>query len=1288
MSNRYKRIGRKVLKITGVIFGIIILLLIGFHFWFVSHARSLLEETVSKQSGGKIKLSIRKLHYNYFSRKMVLDDAVFFTTDTATAASAYRFSIPQLRLQLKALLPLLLDKKLLIDSLSLQHPEIKVTTLRYSTDTSGNTRKEISIPYEMGRIYRSIRDGLTVLNVSRFQIENGRFVLENKADKTDLPLRIGNIDFQIDNLRVEDKPDGQESKILFSDNIVLKSTGQHIIFPDGRHSLSFRKFRINLRNQLVEFDSCTIAANRKDSAGSSFRVFFDSLRLTHIDFDTLYKSEVIKADSVYCINPAFSLYVDLGTKKKNKATVPKLEDIIEQFTGNMELGYVGVKNGDFNIRTVRDGKPSSFVSRQNNFDMEGLQVDQKAGKPIRVKRFAMAIRNYENFIRDSSYRIRFDSILFRDDRITLSNFLFEKLDNGKIINSFSVPQFSLGGLSWDNLVFEKKITARLVYMYEPHISYTASLSKKAVKNRQGVFQSLGTLNEYMDLDQLDIEKGNIDLHLGNNLQVRLNDANLSVRSNALLTSHQLAGIRNALNSLDFADGNIQAGPLRITMKNIRYAGGTGMLQARQVGLRNEQKDMQILLNGLSAKRLLIDEHNGNIDAAGLKWESGSISGSFPGNGTAQHPQLLLQQVTGGPTDVDIQLKGHHIKSGLTGLYFGEWKMKSGQQPEISKLFITGNNLDYRNGCTVLTTGSFRMADQESATFENVNYSSADAVKEDKLSVPYLLFVPDIQSLLNGKLVLKNMVINKPFISSVATSTANPVHNSKPPFPEITINALNIISPRVSIERENEKGRFSLHWNGDHNRLDELAISGLSCSLGDEPLVNADSLQFSFSKLLLHTRNGRSYSTGDGMIAGKASHLHYTRHAGDNPEWALLLDKLTTQKLQLDSIGKNNGTLKIANLTLGALQLSDRSIISSRKLIQENERFTVSQFTGSLFNSKSKFRWYNAGLSGIASQVSLDSFFYEPAMERDSFIASRKFQSDYIRLQSGRFTAGPIFTDEWLSDSTLHIGSIRADRVFLSDYKDRSIPFNHGLIKPLPAELLRKIPLRLQADTVQFTHASVDYTEANDKTKRTATIPVRRMTVTLYHVKNIKANATDSLRIHANGYLLDTVWVRLRVKESYSDSLGGFLMTLRMKPGDLRVLNPVLIPMASVKLLSGELDTLSMRAVGREYLALGEMKMYYDDLRIQLLKNGTDSGKTFFTRLANFIANTFIIRKNNHSRTGNVFFIRQRDRSAINYLIKIAISGMASSVGAKNNRRMLRRYQHELEKRKLPPIEME
>ena len=89
-----------------------------------------------------------------------------------------------------------------------------------------------------------------------------------------------------------------------------------------------------------------------------------------------------------------------------------------------------------------------------------------------------------------------------------------------------------------------------------------------------------------------------------------------------------------------------------------------------------------------------------------------------------------------------------------------------------------------------------------------------------------------------------------------------------------------------------------------------------------------------------------------------------------------------------------------------------------------------------------------------------------------------------------------------------------------------------------------------------------------------------------------------------------------------------------------------------------------------------------------MKNGDEKKKGILNGLINFLANSFVIKNKNTSRTGNIFFIRQRDKSAINYLIKIAMSGMASSVGAKNNKKMLRRYKNELKERNLPPIDFE
>ena len=125
------------------------LLLVGFHFWFKAHALHLLEDMVSSKSKGKVKLKIEKLRFNYFTRKIDLEKAIFYNTDTVGGSTAYRFSVEKMQLQVKAFLPLVLKKEVLIDSLTLLHPTIEVTRLR-AIEKDTTIKKDVSIPNRRG----------------------------------------------------------------------------------------------------------------------------------------------------------------------------------------------------------------------------------------------------------------------------------------------------------------------------------------------------------------------------------------------------------------------------------------------------------------------------------------------------------------------------------------------------------------------------------------------------------------------------------------------------------------------------------------------------------------------------------------------------------------------------------------------------------------------------------------------------------------------------------------------------------------------------------------------------------------------------------------------------------------------------------------------------------------------------------------------------------------------------------------------------------------------------------
>src|SRR5687767_3442394 len=110
---------KKILKTLGILLGVIIILLTAFHFWLVNNAESLLEDIVRTRSENKLRLKVKNLKFNYFSKNLELQNVVFYSNDSLDQYTAYRFTVDKIRLKVRAILPIFLEKKILIDSLYL-----------------------------------------------------------------------------------------------------------------------------------------------------------------------------------------------------------------------------------------------------------------------------------------------------------------------------------------------------------------------------------------------------------------------------------------------------------------------------------------------------------------------------------------------------------------------------------------------------------------------------------------------------------------------------------------------------------------------------------------------------------------------------------------------------------------------------------------------------------------------------------------------------------------------------------------------------------------------------------------------------------------------------------------------------------------------------------------------------------------------------------------------------------------------------------------------------------------
>ena len=1257
---------------------IIVVSAILFNIWFINNTNQIIESIVDSKSNGKLELNLKKSKFHYLSNKLELQGATFISKDS-NAATAYKFQLEKLQLKVKSFWSFLLYKELLIDSINLDGPDVTVTRLR-EVEKATN-KKDISIPEEMGKIYNSILDALNALQVKRFQIEKGRFTLINKIKPGVAPTTISNIHFHINNLNINE--DSSTAKFLYSDDVVLRVTNQKIDLPDGMHQMSFKNLVVNAKQKQVEIESCWLRAKKvKDS--TSFNFFFDVLKLANIDFDALYARNLIKADSVYITNPDIELILALKAKKEKPKKI-ELSNIIREFTGDLDLGYIGVQNANVNIITQRNGITNTYSSEKDNFHMVDLRVNSDSVRPVHVGEFVMTLRNYETYSRDSSRTYRFDSIRFENNKIRLSNFIVRTLPGrrkGSQLN-YSVPAFELTDLSWEDLFFDQDFRAAKATLYGPSIQYVVSAPKKKAK-KTSIFQVLSELNDNVHLQQFEIVNGNMNIQMPSGARLNLQQLDLLLASKALLQSKTYTGIQQAIDELSFSKAVFHTAEMTAELSNLRF---TDQLLADQLVVAAKNKSFSARVQDIRLNDLMWNNEDKTIAVDGLRWQQGTLtiqSGNTAKKRKAGSGRLELKDLLGRNTRIYVKGK-NDITTLVQTIKIDALEKKGSGAITISGFVADGVGLQMKSAAADIHAATYHIVDGGTSTLSDVAFTKYSVTDSVDVTVPAITFNTQIENLMKGQLSFADISINRPEIRLLTIPDSTIVKKvTETKLPAIQVGQLSVNEPLLSYAKRDTGALMDMQWRNTTQKNNSWIFRDITTDPSSNS-ITIGSASINGSSFVINKRNTKAQGIDTGSFQFSFGNI-VARKNDTAWEWSAALQESIVRS-DKPFVLKNNQFFGFDEFRFQQLNLSSESIKDYYKLLINNPSFQMNVTQGR-FNATSNFQWKKLAYSQADQSLTIDSFQIVPTLSKDSFIATAPYQTDLIGTTTKNILLKGIDIGALKKDSTLHAAKLIVNNPQLDIFRDKGMPVGPQKMKPLPVTALLGIDARMSLDTVEVNNGTISYTERNAKSKEEGTITLNRLNAKLYPVRNINIGDTDSLTLRVEAYLMDTAWLRLNFKESYKDSLGTFALTVRMRPADLTVLNPALIPMASIKLVSGNLDTVTMRAIGQEYLSLGEMTMYYKDLKVKFLKKGDETRKGgLLNNLLTYVANNLFLKKNNSSRKGMVYFPRNREKSIFNFLIKTTMSGVASSVGAKNNKKYLKQYRKDIKKYNLPPIEL-
>jgi hypothetical protein len=397
----------------------------------------------------------------------------------------------------------------------------------------------------------------------------------------------------------------------------------------------------------------------------------------------------------------------------------------------------------------------------------------------------------------------------------------------------------------------------------------------------------------------------------------------------------------------------------------------------------------------------------------------------------------------------------------------------------------------------------------------------------------------------------------------------------------------------------------------------------------------------------------------------------------------ILGKLN--KIKLDTTIISNAMLSVSHLKdtqqttieLSNVRILLEDILVNKKGQEDSARFLFSKEVNIYCDSLKKTmkgNWYylyadSLVISSSQKNAFIKSVSIKPRYNEKKFVAKQPFQNDRFDITVKDIRFKGINTDALFEEQIL-IDTILADDLNLKVYRDLHYPRDKKLrIGSYPHQLLSNSKLPMNIHFVQLRNSYVEYKERNVQTGLSGKVRFHHTLASINHISNIRDSTAvyPYLDVYIDTRFLNEVPLNTQWRFFLFDTSGKFTIKAHLKTFDAQQLNVLTKPMGPVEINSGTIHSLDIDLTGNNYSIDGTIKMLYNNLKINVLKQKGENNDFKKKGFVSFLANTIIKNANprNHKSDPVIAEIqveRDTNRSIFNLIWKAIFTGVKSSVG--------------------------
>ncbi|TXK45749.1 hypothetical protein FVR03_12065 [Pontibacter qinzhouensis] len=1276
-------LGRKILKISGILFGSVVVLVLVVSVLLLTLLEPYVERFVKKQvvenTDGLYAIDFTKLQLNLLAGSLTVEE-LQFGPDTARhrqlklAGDAQQVLVqvqtPSLKVTGIRLLHLLLAKQLKIGTILLHHPEV---TLLYDETIPPDTIEKASD--------NELADMLQTVRIGKIHIPGATVRHVNLPNPNVVQHQVNNITLRVKDLQLDSLDQPDFARMFKADDVQLQIRDFEYQSPDSVYFLTFGALdyssaqgEFTLKNTRVRSDN---TRNLSLPAGKAYPTLLDLqlplLAITGFDAVEAYRTRQLQVKQVHLEQATAALLQNLGVQPSSDSLdLAGLYQEVSPFLRQFTLDEFKITEARLEIREQQNEVYTTHQLDAITLAIQNIQVDSATVFSPRQNFFAddvaVTAKNYCFQHPQSPYILQAQNLQLTTSQnaIKATNLHvaadWRKNDKLKksgqaqpVLYNLTSPKLLISRIDLIKAFKTKKLAIGSIRLESPDIHLIDDLeieTEDPKKLLQENYHQMAAFITELQLGELSLQNATFSLHTKDKRMKpsqRLEHASVvasgfKIDSAYIFNTDQEIPINDIVVAATDYTFQLPDNPHTFKLASLRYSTRRQELTARILEVRSDQEQNNQLRTIGKAQTRLFDVEARQLHITGL-----DIVRAY-NTGNLQIDQLILSQ-----PELTILQNNTIATPPPTETAQDDTNFLFGVLNEISV-----NSLRLDDG-----TFTYRNQQNEVTRTQVLEHASA--------AIKGLYLTPAIVDAIDDRLPLKELLLSASDYTyrspdSLYTLKLGSMQYSSQ-SQELVARSINLVSDKEVHKRLKQENRELANRNLFDLSAEHFKITGLD-------LIRAyETGRYTMSEIRLNEPE-----------VGILQDQHIAATETDAAEAEAATDRLNkmVDAFRVRNINITDGTFRfnilqdtllrsqtVEHVSLALEQFRLVNLQASDPLDMfyvEDIGLLIRDYAVFLPDSLYQLQVKEIRTSLNDQAIYIDSLRLIPLFDKEAFTEKLDYSDDRFDVTVPTVKVLGINLNALYNYQDIMVKKLLIQDVEANIYRDNRLTQDPNRRPYTLQKMLRQVDQYLAVDTVLLERTKLSYAEIAPQSLEEGYVVFNDLKLEILNVTNdderIAANNVTTAYGSTNFMDAGKLEVTFKFHLDHHEDLYTYDGTLEQM--NFKDFNPLLENIMGVRVTDGQVTGAAFSVTSTEHEATGNIDFLYEDLKIQLLKKDDKDNPGFFLNAGSWLINNLVIKSNNPAgrrepRKGPIEAPRDYQKSVFNHMSKAMIDGITSNL---------------------------